>query len=188
MPIKPITIIAAVSQNRVIGQGGTMPWTLPEDLRHFMRTTQDCPVIMGRKTWESLPIKPLPRRTNIVLTRDPDFQAQSTEAQGPHHSAHTLEQALQCAQSAPGEAIMVIGGAQIYAQVMDIADSLIITHIEATFEGDALFPPIDPALFAITPGPLFHGPPPCRVLQYQRRKPPMHKNTTQRHTQKALAV
>jgi len=135
-----IVLIAAVADNGVIGRGGTMPWRLKSDMRHFRALTLDKPVVMGRKTYLSLSIKPLPRRTNIVVTRDRDFTAPGVVV------AQGLEAALQVAR---GDAlrrradVMVIGGAEIYAQAMAHADRLEITQIHAVPQGDARFPGID---------------------------------------------
>jgi dihydrofolate reductase len=140
-----IVLIAAVAQNGVIGQGGTMPWRLKSDMRHLRLLTTDKPVVMGRKTWLSLFIKPLPRRTNIVITRDASFTAPGATV------ALNLDAALQAAR---GDAlrrgtgdIMVIGGAEIYAQAMRLADRLEITQIHAVPEGDTRFPHIDPDMW-----------------------------------------
>ena len=138
-----IVLIAAVAENGVVGQGGRMPWRLKSDMRHFRSLTTDRPVVMGRKTYLSLSIRPLPRRTNIVVTRDATFTAPGIVV------ATSLEAALQAAR---GDAlrrgvndIMVIGGAEIYAQALPLADRLEITQIRAAPEGDARFPAINPA-------------------------------------------
>ncbi|MDP3412485.1 MAG: dihydrofolate reductase [Polaromonas sp.] len=129
-----INLIYARAANGVIGKDGTMPWHLPEDLAHFKQLTQGCPVIMGRKTWDSLPPKfrPLPGRTNIVITRQADWQAE-----GAKRSA-SLREALQFAGTAPE--IWVIGGAQIYAQAEPLASRIEVTEIAQDFEGDAHAP------------------------------------------------
>jgi dihydrofolate reductase len=143
-----IVLIAAVADNGVIGRGGTMPWRLKSDLRHFRALTMDRPVVMGRKTYLSLSIKPLPRRTNIVVSRDPSFTAPGVLV------ASSFEAALQAARGDAlrrgADAIMVIGGADIYAQAMPLAGRLEITQIRAVPEGDARFPPIDPAAWRET--------------------------------------
>ena len=127
-------LIFARAANGVIGNQGTLPWHLPEDLAHFKRLTLGCPVIMGRKTWDSLPPKfrPLPGRANIVITRQAEW---SSEGAIP---AHSLEAALsQCAQA---EHAWVIGGAQIYAQALPLATTVEVTEIDADFAGDAYAP------------------------------------------------
>lgn len=132
-------MIYARAANGVIGKDGVMPWHLPEDLAHFKQLTSGCPVIMGRKTWDSLPIKfrPLPGRTNIVITRNDDWQAEGAQRAG------SLEDAL--AQAGDVSAIWVIGGAQIYAQAEPLATRAEVTEIAQDFEGDAHAPTLGPA-------------------------------------------
>ncbi|MFM6993405.1 MAG: dihydrofolate reductase [Rhodoferax sp.] len=127
-------LIYARAANGVIGKQGRLPWHLPEDLAHFKRTTLGCPVIMGRKTWDSLPPKfrPLPGRTNVVITRQEDWQADGVVA------AHSLQNALDQCASHPE--VWVIGGAQIYAQALPLASTVEVTEIELEVEGDALAP------------------------------------------------
>ena len=141
-----IVIIAAVPENGVIGRGGAMPWRLKSDMQHFRALTMGKPVVMGRKTYESLHIKPLPGRTNIVVTRDTNFTAPGVLV------APSLEAALNPARGDAlrrgGEAIMVIGGAEIYAQAMPLAQRLEITRIHMQPEGDSFFPAIDPAIWS----------------------------------------
>ncbi len=137
-----LNLIYARAANGVIGKDNTMPWHLPEDLAHFRRLTQGCPVIMGRKTWESLParFRPLPGRLNIVLTRDAATATQ-LQAEGALALAG-LEQALaHCAAlpEAPAE-LWVMGGAQIYAQALPLAQRVIVTEITRDYEGDAYAP------------------------------------------------
>jgi dihydrofolate reductase len=133
-----INLIWAQARNRVIGNDGTMPWHLPEDLAHLKRTTLGCPVIMGRKTWDSIPAKfrPLPGRTNIVLTRQTDWQASGAQR------ASNLREALLFCDQLPVQptAIWVIGGAQIYAQALPLAHTVVVTEIDAEFAGDAFAP------------------------------------------------
>lgn len=136
-----INLIWAQSHNRVIGKDGTMPWRLPEDLAHLKRTTLGYPVIMGRKTWDSLPPKfrPLPGRANIVLTRQTDWHVD-----GVQHMAQLHEALQYCDQIEPmTQAVWIIGGAQIYAQALPLAHKIVITEIDATFEGDAFAPILD---------------------------------------------
>ena len=131
-------LIYARAANGVIGFKGTMPWHLPEDLAHFKRTTLGCPVIMGRKTWDSIPAKfrPLPGRTNVVVTRQPDWSENGAQP------ARSMREALQmCEQN---EHVWVIGGAQIYAQALPLAHSVVVTEIGAEFEGDAFAPELGP--------------------------------------------
>jgi dihydrofolate reductase len=131
-------LIFARAANGVIGYKDKLPWHLPEDMAHFKRTTLGSPVIMGRKTWDSLPprFRPLPGRLNIVLTRQLDWQEDGTRC------FTGLQEALEaCAQH---EHVWVIGGAQIYAQAEPIADSAVVTEIDAVFEGDAYAPQFGP--------------------------------------------
>ncbi|AJY48248.1 diacylglycerol kinase [Martelella endophytica] len=135
-----IILVAAVSSNGVIGRDGGMPWRLSTDLKRFKAMTLGKPVIMGRKTFQSMG-KALSGRTNIVISRDPDFAADGTIA------VTCLADALDAARKAKGEAdeIAIIGGGQIYAQAMAIADRLHITHVDAELDGDTIFPSIDDA-------------------------------------------
>ncbi len=131
-------LIYARAANGVIGKDGSMPWHLPEDLAHFKLLTQGHPVVMGRKTWDSLPprFRPLPGRTNIVITRQPDWQAEGAQR------AESLEDAL--ALCAPAGMVWVIGGAQIYAQALPLASRVEVTEIERDYEGDAHAPTLGP--------------------------------------------
>ncbi len=127
-------LIYARSRNGVIGAQGQLPWHLPEDLAHFKALTQGCPVIMGRKTWDSLPprFRPLPGRRNIVVTRQALWQAEGAERAG------SLAEALAACASVPQA--WIIGGAEIYAQAEPIAQVAEVTLIDADYEGDALAP------------------------------------------------
>jgi dihydrofolate reductase len=133
-----LNLIYARARNGVIGKDGTMPWHLPEDLAHLKRTTLGCPVIMGRKTWDSVPSKfrPLPGRTNVVITRQSDWQENGALP------ANNLPDALLiCEQIQPKpEQMWVIGGAQIYAQALPLAHKIVMTEIDADFEGDTFAP------------------------------------------------
>lgn len=137
MPKPVLTLIAAVARNGVIGKDNRLPWYLPADLKHFKALTLGHAVIMGRKTWESLPaqFRPLPGRRNIVLTRDAAYRTEGAVV------AMTLTAAIATADS--GEAF-VIGGAELYAAALPLADRLQLTEIDAAFEGDTHFPAIDP--------------------------------------------
>ena len=136
---KDIALIYARAANGVIGKDGTMPWHLPEDLAHFKRLTLGCPVIMGRKTWDSLPerFRPLPGRTNIVVTRNTDWSAEGVVR------ASSLEEALHVGAQ-HGDTVWVMGGAQIYAQALPLADVVEVTIIHKDFEGDAFAPELGP--------------------------------------------
>jgi dihydrofolate reductase len=143
-----IVLLAAVAQNGVIGRGGTMPWRLKSDMRHFRELTTGKPVVMGRKTWESLWIHPLPHRTNIVVTRDTRFTAPGALVASELDAA--LEAGRGDAMRRGADAVMVIGGAEIYAQAMRRATRLEITQIHLAPEGDTHFPAIEPAVWRET--------------------------------------
>ena len=131
-------LIFARAANGVIGKHNALPWHLPEDMAHFKRTTLGCPVIMGRKTWDSLPPKfrPLPGRLNVVVTRQGDWRAEGALR------ADSIAQAM--ALCPPESDAWVIGGAEIYAQALPLASSAVITEIDAPFEGDAYAPQFGP--------------------------------------------
>ena len=125
----------------VIGIGNTIPWRVPEDFARFRSTTAGHPVVMGRLTWESLPprFRPLPGRTNIVVTRQPGWSADGAVA------AESLESALALARSAPGsEETWVIGGGQVYAEALTFADRCVVTEIDVELAGDTFAPVLDP--------------------------------------------
>ncbi|WBX87663.1 dihydrofolate reductase [Achromobacter mucicolens] len=126
-----LTLIVAYSTNRAIGRDNALPWKLPGDLAHFKRSTLGHPIIMGRKTWDSLG-RPLPGRSNIVISRNPDFSA----------AGAILAPTLEAAVAACGDIdeAFVIGGAQIYAQALPLATRVLATEVHADVEGDAFFP------------------------------------------------
>lgn len=133
----PITLVVAAAQNGVIGINGGLPWRIPDDLKRFKALTLGRPCIMGRKTWESLPRKPLPGRTNIVVTRDPEYRAPGAV------TASSFERAIEiAAQENPSE-IAVIGGENIFAAALPRAQRIYLTEVLCTPEGDAFMPPID---------------------------------------------
>lgn len=129
-----LVLVAAVARNGVIGRDGVMPWHLPEDLAHFRRTTQGLPVLMGRRTWESLPerFRPLPGRRNIVVTRQAGWAAPGAEV------AASVEAALALVADAPRAC--VIGGGELYAALLPRVDELVLTEIDAAFDGDTRLP------------------------------------------------
>ena len=132
-----LNLIFARARRGVIGHHNTLPWHLPEDLAHFKQTTLGQPVVMGRKTWESLPPKfrPLPGRTNIVVTRQTNWEAEGAVV------AHSIQEAI---SHCPTDAeVWVIGGAEVYAQAMPLATRAVVTEINADFEGDAFAPTFD---------------------------------------------
>jgi dihydrofolate reductase len=126
-----ITLILAIADNGVIGRNGAIPWRISDDLKRFKQLTTGKPVVMGRKTWDSLPKKPLPERTNIVVTRQPGWKGEGAIA------ASSLDDAL--ARAAQAAEVMVIGGAEIYRVALAKAQRIELTEVHRPFEGDALF-------------------------------------------------
>jgi len=124
-----------MSENHVIGRDGDLPWHLPEDLRHFKQVTLGKPVIMGRKTWDSLYVKPLPDRRNIVVTRNPDFRTDGIE------TAASLEDALGLV--AEEKEAVVIGGATLFKNAIPVAGRFHLTEVHAKIDGDTFFPNFD---------------------------------------------
>jgi dihydrofolate reductase len=137
-----VVLIAAVAENGVIGSNGTIPWRVRADVQRLKAMTMGKPVVMGRKTFESLP-RPLPGRTNIVVTRDQSFRAAGAAVTISFADARAI--ALGDALRRFAAEIAVIGGAEIYAQWMDCADRLEVTEVHARPDGDTFFPAIDPA-------------------------------------------
>jgi len=136
-----VFLVAAVAANGVIGAGGKLPWRLPEDLRHFKALTLGHPVIMGRRTWESLG-RALPGRENIVVTRSAGYQASGA------HVAASLEAALALCAGEP--VAFVIGGSRLYAAALPLADGLVLTEIDRDYPGDVRFPAFDRAAWRET--------------------------------------
>lgn len=137
-----VNLIWAQAHNRVIGMNGTMPWHLPEDLAYLKRMTLGCPVIMGRKTWESIPIKfrPLPGRTNVVVSRQLDWHENGALPANNMLEALSICEQMSIILDPSPEQVWVIGGAQIYAEAMPLAKRIFVTEIDADFEGDAFAP------------------------------------------------
>jgi dihydrofolate reductase len=133
-----ISLVVAAAENGVIGRGGALPWRLSDDLRRFKALTTGKPVVMGRKTFESIG-RPLPGRRNIVMTRDDSYQAEGCDVVG------SPEAALAAAREAPE--VMVIGGAEVYRQFLPLAGRIHLTRVHAAIEGDTFLPAIDPALW-----------------------------------------
>lgn len=133
-----ISIIAAVADNGIIGRDNTLPWHLPQDLRHFKSVTMGHPVIMGRKNYEDIG-KPLPGRLNIVISRDKSFFAQGCVM------AHSIEEAISAADT--NEEVFVIGGAQIYRLFLPLVNKMYITEVHTEAKGDIRFPDFDKALW-----------------------------------------
>ena len=136
-----VYLVAAVARNGIIGAKGHLPWHLPDDLRHFRKITLGHPVIMGRRTWESLG-KPLPGRENIVVTRRPGYEAAGASV------AASIEGAIALCAGEP--VAFVIGGADIYAAALPLADGLVLTEIDAEYAGDTRFPDWDRAAWRAT--------------------------------------
>lgn len=134
-----ISLIAALSKNRVIGKDNDLPWHLPDDMKYFMQTTKSHHVIMGRKNYQSIPEKfrPLPNRTNIVVTRQPKFNAPNCTV------VNSIEAALDIATRNNEHEVFIIGGAEIYNQGLTSANKLYLTEIEAEIDGDTYFPDLN---------------------------------------------
>jgi len=126
-----LSLIWAMDRNRLIGKENGLPWRLPADMAWFKKSTMGKPILMGRKTYESIG-RPLPGRTNLILTRQPDLKIEGCRV------IHSLEEALAAVPNT--EEVMVMGGAEIYALLLDRAERLYITEIDGSFEGDAWFP------------------------------------------------
>lgn len=159
-----IGLIWAESTNRVIGAGGQIPWHLPADLTHFKQVTAGATVIMGRRTWESLPasVRPLPGRRNIIVTAQPDYDATGAETAG------SVDEAL--ALAAPGD-VWVIGGQRMYEETIGRADRLEVTQLRGTFDGDTFAPEIGPGFRSPRPDRWIPGPTPDldhRFFTYSR--------------------
>ena len=132
-----ISLIAAVARNGAIGKNNQLLWHLPEDMRYFRETTRGKPVIMGRRTWESLPdaFRPLPGRRNVVVSRNTTFQAPGATLVG------SLNEAIQLTEDTADE-VFIIGGAELYRQALPAVQRLYLTEIASDFDGDVFFPPI----------------------------------------------
>ncbi|HSB94246.1 MAG TPA: dihydrofolate reductase, partial [Flavitalea sp.] len=131
-----VSLVVAVSENHVIGKDNQLLWSLPNDMKFFKNTTWGMPVIMGRKTFESLG-KPLPGRTNIVITSKPDWQAPGTI------TVSSLDEAIHAAEETDAKEVFVIGGGQVYKQSMPVANRIYYTRVHTSVEGDTFFPEID---------------------------------------------
>ncbi|SBS34200.1 Dihydrofolate reductase type 3 [Marinomonas aquimarina] len=134
-----LSLIVAMSTNRVIGINNSLPWHLPNDLKYFKQATMGKPIVMGRNTFESIG-KPLPGRRNIVISRNPDYQPEGVDV------VRSLDEAIRLGEDIclvdGQEEVMIIGGAQIYSLALERADRLYITHVDAEIEGDAFFPEV----------------------------------------------
>jgi dihydrofolate reductase len=162
----PLTLVVAVAKNGVIGNKGALPWRIPEDLKRFKALTLGKPCIMGRKTWDSLPNKPLPGRTNIVVTRDFAFRDSGAEI------AHSFEDALGIAARESPPEIMIIGGEAIFAASLPLAHRIELTEVMAAPEGDAFMPPFERTEWQETrrEGPYEAGPLRYAFVSLERRQ------------------
>ena len=142
-----LTLVVAIDAQRGIGIDNQLPWHLPEDLAHFKRVTLGKPIVMGRKTFDSIG-RPLPKRRNIVITRNPGWSHEGVE------TASSLPAAIALLN---GEAASIIGGAQIFNEAIELADRLIVTEIDHVFRCDTFFPPIDPAVWQETARETHHS-------------------------------
>jgi dihydrofolate reductase len=160
-------VIAAVARNGAIGDGRKLLWRLPEDAQHFKRSTLGCPVIMGRKTWDSLraAFRPLPGRRNMVVTRNPQWQGIGAEA------VPSLDAALE--RAAEAAKVYIIGGGELYAQALARADELVLTEIDRDFNGSTFFPRWDRDAFTELQRERHHASPPndfaYAFVTYQRK-------------------
>ncbi|MEA2834020.1 MAG: dihydrofolate reductase [Methylobacteriaceae bacterium] len=137
-----LAFVVAVAKNGVIGRGGGLPWRLPSDLKQFKKLTMGKPILMGRRTWDSVG-RPLPGRETIVITRDLNFSADGA------HVAHSIDAGLALAQEQAkrmgADTIMIVGGSDLFAALLDRADIIHLNEVDLEPEGDVLFPPLDPA-------------------------------------------
>jgi dihydrofolate reductase len=138
-----LSLIVAVSSNQAIGKGNQLLWHLPNDLKFFKNTTWGMPVIMGRKTFESVN-KPLPGRFNIVISRQAGWKAEGVQV------ASNVEEAIGLAEETNAKEIFIIGGGEIYRQAISMASTIYLTRVHASLDGDVFFPEIDPAIWELT--------------------------------------
>ncbi len=158
---KRVVLVAAVAENGVIGADGGLPWSLPEELRHFRATTLGHTVVMGRRTYESIG-RPLPGRTNVVVTRDPDWHRAGVHVAGDVGAAIALARGLE------GD-VMVIGGGQVYAAAMPLATHQVLTEVHAAPDGDTYYPATDRSLWRETGREAHDG---YDVVRWERVAPP----------------
>lgn len=154
-------IIVAIARNGVIGRNGLLPWHIPSDLKHFKKTTMNYPIIMGRKTFESIG-KPLPGRDNIVLTRDTSLSLPGCIV------VHSIEDALDNCNHK--EKVFIIGGADIFNISLAFTDTIIVTALEREVDGDVYFHKIDPAIFKQTQSAHYNIEEPYSIIRYERIK------------------
>lgn len=160
-----ISLIVAMSENRVIGVENRLPWNIPEDLKRFKKITRGHPIVMGRKTFESIG-RVLPERTNIVITRDRAYRVEGAAV------CHSLDEALDWARRSPGaDEIFVIGGSEIFRLALPLASRLYLTEVRWPFEGDAFFPSFDEEEYRETLRETLSESPPAVLRVLDRRKP-----------------
>jgi len=140
----PIVLVLAMSDNGVIGERGGLPWRIPDDMKRFKKLTLGKPIIMGRKTWDSFPKKPLPGRTNIVVTRDTSWRGEGALV------VHSFDEALAKARAEYPSEIAIIGGAEIYKAALPLADRIELTEVHITASGDTRLPPFDRSMWRET--------------------------------------
>ena len=161
-----LTLVAARARNGVIGRDGGLPWRIPADLAHFKATTMGAPIVMGRRTWESIG-RPLPGRRNVVVSRNPELAVDGAEV------VASLDAALAVCGDVPE--VFVIGGAELYAAALPVADRLVLTEVDADVDGDTYFPPLDAREWQATsteagePGNGGADALPYRFVTYERR-------------------
>ena len=137
-----ISIIAAMDEDGVIGIDNSLPWKLPSDMQWFRQNTMNKPIVMGRKTFESFGAKPLPKRQNIIVTHNSDYQAENCNV------VTSIEKALSIAENV--EELMIIGGASFYQQTIEMANRMYLTTVHTTVKGDAWFPKFDPTNWSVS--------------------------------------
>lgn len=161
-----VSIIAAMSENRVIGRDNQLPWHISEDLKRFKRITTGHTIIMGRKTYESIG-KLLPNRTNIILSRDKEYEVEDAIV------AHTFDEAI---RRSKGEEVFVIGGQQIYEESIGRADRIYLTMVHDEIDGDAYFPVFQTALYTVTEQKRFEKPLPHTFMVLTRKRPRLSRS------------
>ncbi|MBN20589.1 MAG: dihydrofolate reductase [Bdellovibrionaceae bacterium] len=157
-----ISLIAAMAENRVIGKDGTLPWNIPSEMKYFRETTSGCPIIMGRKTLEELGGKPLPKRRNIVITRNRDLVVDSRI-----EVFHSLKEAIENISSQIE--VFVIGGAQMYKEALPYCDRIYLTSIHETYEGDTYFPEFNEESYEIIRETFVEEDPSYTIRVYQKK-------------------
>jgi dihydrofolate reductase len=168
-----ISLVVAMSRNRVIGRDNRLPWRMPADMRHFKRLTMDHAVIMGRKTFESLPVKPLPGRTSIVITRRRDYPTDGAMVASDLNEALAIATDMDRSRHHKGE-VFVLGGAEIFALALSAADRIHMTLIDVDIEGHTHFPVLDASQWMLTQDEPHAAddqhPHPWRFQVYERRR------------------